>query len=144
MRMDSAVRCRAVMLAAAAFTATTAALPARSAPATPDNAHTATGATRPGDPVAGGKLYAACMGCHSLDDNDVGPLHRGVVGRKAGTAHGYAYSAALKGAGIVWTPAMLDLWLTNPQKLVPGSKMYFSVAKAQDRADIIAYLAQQK
>jgi cytochrome c len=109
-----------------------------------DAAHTAPEATKPGDPVAGGKLYAACMGCHSLDDNDVGPLHRGVVGRMAGAVHGYAYSAALKGTGIVWTPAMLDRWLTSPQKLVPGSKMYFSVAKAQDRADIIAYLAQQK
>jgi len=31
----------------------------------------------PGDPVRGQTLYGACMGCHSLDDNDVGPMHRG-------------------------------------------------------------------
>lgn len=96
-----------------------------------------------GDPVAGGKLYQACMGCHSLDENDVGPRHRGVVGRKAGTVPGYAYSPALKASGIVWTPDMLDRWLSGPQKLVPGAKMYFTVANPQNRADIIAFLAKQ-
>jgi cytochrome c len=97
-----------------------------------------------GDPQHGKVLYGGCMGCHSLDDNDVGPLHRGVVGRKAGSVPDYAYSAALKASGIVWDPASLDRWLTNPQKLVPGAKMYYSVADAQSRADIIAYLATQK
>ncbi|TXG81439.1 MAG: c-type cytochrome [Sphingomonadales bacterium] len=89
-------------------------------------------------------LYPSCTGCHSLDENDIGPLHRGVLGRKAGAVPGYAYSQALKASGIVWTPEALDRWLTGPQKMVKGAKMYFSVAKAQDRADIIAYLAQQK
>ncbi len=84
------------------------------------------------------------MGCHSLDDNDVGPAHRGVVGRNAGTVPDYAYSAALKAAGITWTPDMLDRWLAGPQKLVPGAKMYFAVPDAQSRADLIAYLALQK
>lgn len=97
-----------------------------------------------GDPVRGKTLYSACMGCHSLDDNDVGPKHRGVVGRKAGSVPGYAYSAALKASGLTWDRANLDRWLTNPQALVPGAKMFFSVRDAQSRADIIAYLAQQR
>lgn len=97
-----------------------------------------------GSPASGARLYQTCMGCHSLDDNDIGPRHRGVVGRKAGSVPGYAYSAALRNSGLTWTPANLDKWLANPQKLAPGAKMYFSVAKPQDRADIIAYLAQQK
>lgn len=96
-----------------------------------------------GDPARGKLFYQSCSGCHSIDENDVGPRHRGVVGRPAGAIAGYAYSAALKGSGIVWTPANLDRWLTNPQKLVPGAKMYFSVGSAQNRADIIAYLATQ-
>ncbi len=96
-----------------------------------------------GDPLTGRTLYQSCTGCHSLDENDVGPKHRGVVGRRAGSVPGYAYSAALRTSGIVWTPAYLDHWLTNPQKLVPGAKMYFSVANSKQRADIIAYLAQQ-
>jgi cytochrome c len=97
-----------------------------------------------GDPVAGKTAYQACMGCHAIDDNDVGPKHRGVVGRAAGTAPGYNYSTALKASGIVWTPAMIDRWLQGPQKLVPGSKMFFSMANPKLRADIIAYLATQK
>lgn len=97
-----------------------------------------------GNATNGAHLYQACMGCHSLNDNDVGPRHRGVVGRRAGSLPDYAYSAVLKRSGIVWTPANLDKWLTNPQTLVPGSKMYFSLPKPQDRADIVAYLAQQR
>ncbi|MBV1688817.1 c-type cytochrome [Novosphingobium sp. G106] len=97
-----------------------------------------------GNPANGARLYQSCMGCHSLDDNDVGPKHRGVVGRKAGIVPGYAYSAALKKSGITWTPSQLDRWLSGPQAMVPGAKMYFSVANPQNRADIIAYLAQQK
>jgi len=96
-----------------------------------------------GDPASGMRLYQACMGCHSLDENEVGPKHRGVVGRRAGSVPNFVYSPGLRSSGIVWTPQNIDRWLTNPQKMVPGAKMYFSVAKPQDRADIIAYLAQQ-
>lgn len=97
-----------------------------------------------GDPVAGARLYQGCMGCHSLDENDVGPAHRGVVGRTAGTVPGYAYSVMLRKSGIVWTPQNLNRWLAGPQAFVPGAKMYYSVANPQARADIIAYLATQK
>ncbi len=96
-----------------------------------------------GDPARGKALYAACGGCHSLDDNDVGPRHRGVVGRRAGSVPGYHYSPALAASGLVWTPAKLDRWLSGPQALVPGAKMYFHVSDAAVRADIIAYLATQ-
>lgn len=97
-----------------------------------------------GDPAHGGMLYQACMGCHAIDENDVGPRHRGVVGRRAGAVPGYAYSQALRASGLTWTPANLDKWLTNPQALVPGARMYFSIPKVKDRADIIAFLATQK
>lgn len=98
----------------------------------------------PGDAEHGKALYQSCMGCHSLDENDVGPMHRGVVGRKAGAVPDYAYSAALKASGLRWDEMTLDRWLSNPQALVPGSKMYFSIPKPQDRADLITYLAGQK
>ncbi len=97
-----------------------------------------------GDPARGTTVYQVCMGCHSLDEDDVGPRHRGVVGRTAGTVPGYAYSPALRRSGLVWTPANLDSWLTSPQRLVPGAKMFFSLSNAKDRADVIAYLAQQR
>lgn len=97
-----------------------------------------------GDPTHGKTLYQACTACHSIDENDIGPKHRGVVGRKAGTAPDYAYSAALKASGIVWDKTTLDRWLTNPSVLVPGTKMFFLMPDPQARADVIAYLAELK
>jgi cytochrome c len=96
-----------------------------------------------GDAARGEQLYEACQDCHSLDKNDVGPRHRGVFGRKAGSLPDYNYSAALKSSNIVWDEETLDRWLTNPQTLVPGAKMYFHLANPQDRADIIAFLKER-
>jgi cytochrome c len=93
-----------------------------------------------GDAEHGATVYRQCMACHALDKNGVGPSHLGVVGRRAGSVSGYEYSAALKASNIVWDQAALDKWLTNPQALVPGANMYFSLASAQDRADVIEYL----
>jgi cytochrome c len=94
-----------------------------------------------GDAARGRQIYQSrCIACHSPDANRVGPMHRGVFGRKAGSLPGYSYSKALKGAGFVWNDRTLDQWLINPQAFVPGQKMNFRVAKAADRADLIAYL----
>jgi len=97
-----------------------------------------------GDPAHGKAVYQVCMGCHSLDEDDVGPKHRGVVGRVAGAIPGYAYSPALKNSGLTWDAPTLDRWLSNPQALVPGAKMFFALPNAKDRADVIAYLAEQR
>jgi cytochrome c len=96
-----------------------------------------------GDPEHGAKVYHECMICHSLDKNGIGPSHRDVFGRRAGSVPDYSYSAALKGSNIVWNETTLDHWLTNPQALVPGTKMMFSVGDAQDRADVIAFLKEK-
>ena len=98
-----------------------------------------------GDATRGAELYAAkCSSCHAPDVNKLGPSHQGVVGRAAGAVPGYAYSPKLKASGIVWTPANLDTWLAGPQKMVPGNKMFLVVSDAQQRADLIAYLATLK
>jgi cytochrome c len=97
-----------------------------------------------GDPNNGKALYQACKACHSVDENDLGPMHRGVVGRRAGSIADYNYSAALKNSGLTWDASTLDRWLSNPSALVPGTKMFFKIDDAQSRADIIAYLAQLK
>ena len=97
-----------------------------------------------GDAVHGKELYESrCGACHSLDANRVGPAHRGVYGRTAGTAANFSYSTAVKNSGVVWQENTLDAWLTNPQALIPGQRMNFRVATAEDRADIIAYLREQ-
>lgn len=90
----------------------------------------------------GQALYEAkCGGCHSLDENRVGPRHRGVVGREIASVPGYDYSAALRSLKGPWTVSRLDAWLQNPQAVAPGTKMYLSVTDADDRKNIIAYLA---
>ena len=97
-----------------------------------------------GDAARGKALYQGCAACHSIDENDLGPRHRGVVGRPAGSIADYNYSAALKGSGLTWDEATLDRWLTNPSALVPGTKMFFKIDDAQSRADVIAYLRDLK
>ena len=109
--------------------------------ALPAAAHAATG-----DIAKGQKIFRRCMGCHYInkDKNRVGPTLMDVVGRPAASVKSYHYSAALKAkgkAGLVWTPANLDKWLTKPRKFVPGTKMGFAgIHSASQRADIIAYL----
>jgi cytochrome c len=104
----------------------------------------AAGTAAAADAGHGQELYESrCGGCHSLDANRVGPAHRGVYGRKAGSAANFNYSPAVKNAAVVWEDKTLDAWLTNPQALIPGQRMNFRVALPDDRADIIAYLRQQ-
>ena len=93
-----------------------------------------------GNVARGQTLYKGCADCHSIDKNDVGPMHKGLVGRKAGSVPGYDYSAELKSSGIVWTEENLDKWLNDPTQMVPDTKMLFSVESPQDRADLIAFL----
>lgn len=97
-----------------------------------------------GDAKRGQAIYQACQACHAVDENDIGPMHRGVVGRRSASVPGYAYSAALRASGIVWSEAQLDRWLADPGGLVPGTKMYFQLPDAQARADVIAYLREQR
>jgi cytochrome c len=105
-------------------------------------AHSAPGFAA-GDAAHGATVYRQCMICHSLDKNGIGPNHRNVFGRAAGSLANYNYSTALKASNIVWNETTLDQWLTNPQALVPGAKMMFSVDNAQDRADVIAFLKEK-
>jgi cytochrome c len=98
------------------------------------------GAAAPAN-LDGAALYLAkCGGCHSIATNRVGPAHKGVFGRKAGTVAGYKYSPALKQSAIVWNDQTLDRWLLDPQKLVKGSRMYLTVPDAAQRKAIIAHL----
>ncbi len=82
-----------------------------------------------------------CVACHSLDANRVGPALRGVVGRTAGKAKDYFYSEAMAAATQVWDVPQLKAWLTNPETVVPGQDMNYRLDLAQDRDDVVAYLA---
>lgn len=87
-----------------------------------------------------------CTVCHSLQPapGKMGPPLAGVVGRKAGTAPGFAYSTALKASNITWTPAQLDTFIKAPGKAVPGTKMLLGAPDAEQRAAVIQYLTSVK
>jgi len=113
-------------------TAARSATPLHSAPQPP-----------PGVPTRGAEVYGTkCGACHSLDANRIGPKHRNLFGRKAGSIADFHYTSALKQSGIVWNAQTLDRWLQNPVAMVPGTAMGIRLTSAQDRADVIAYLRQ--
>lgn len=98
-----------------------------------------------GDAKNGKLIYSSrCIACHSIDANRTGPAHRGVFGRKAGSVADFDYSPALKKSKVIWNETTLNKWLENPEKLIPGQKMGYSVPDAQDRKDLIAYLKSQR
>ena len=95
------------------------------------------------NPDNGKELFEKrCSGCHALDKDKEGPRLRGVYGRTSGSVPSFQYSNALKSAHISWDAALLDKWLTDPEKLVPDNDMAFQVVRAEERSDIIAYLKQ--
>lgn len=98
-----------------------------------------------GDATRGSVLYQGnCIACHAVDSNKVGPAHRGVMGRRVGSLAGYQYSQELAQSRLRWTPQTLNAWLEDPEQLIKGQRMGFQVDSAQERADLIAYLATLK
>jgi cytochrome c len=91
----------------------------------------------------GEEVYNRCMACHALKADRVGPRHCGLIGRRAGSVPGFAYSDAMKKSKLVWNEKTLDRFLAKPMKVVPGTAMtYDGVADSTDRLDLIAYLKQ--
>jgi cytochrome c len=98
----------------------------------------------PGDPVHGEAVFnKRCTGCHAMNADREGPRLSGVYGRKAGSITGFAYSKGLKSSGITWTDSTLEKWLSDPDLMYPDNNMSFSVPRAEERRDLIAFLRQQ-
>ncbi len=95
------------------------------------------------DASAGEAVFRNCKSCHALDGaNGVGPHLNGVVGRPVDSIGDYAYSGALEQVADVWSEENLYNFLAGPQDYAPGTKMtYKGLAKPEDRANLIAYLA---
>ena len=86
-----------------------------------------------------------CATCHTTNLSDParqGPSLFKIVGRLAGKADGFRYSAGFGEASFVWDDARLDAYLANPQATIPGSNMAYRQPKAETRAAIIAYLKE--
>ncbi len=97
-----------------------------------------------GDADAGKKVFNKCKGCHSLDEgkNKFGPSLFGVIGRAAGAAEKYKYSAALLESGLTWDDETMAKFLASPKTLVPKTKMkgFKGLKTEEDIATVIAYV----
>lgn len=96
------------------------------------------------DPAAAKRRAATCGSCHTFEQggaNGTGPNLWNVVNRAVGGHPGFSYTGALKAAGGVWTYDRLDKFLENSQSYVPGTAMVQRYPKAEQRAEILVYLA---
>jgi cytochrome c len=106
----------------------------------------ATGVTAPTELAAAGAAPAAfsqCAICHQVKPgaSGLGPNLHGVVGRKAGSLAGFAYSSAMKGSGVTWDAASIDAYIEAPQKFMPGTRMSYPGLKDKAKRDeVIAWL----
>src|SRR5262249_40043831 len=101
------------------------------------------------DASRGQALSKPCLQCHTFEKggaNKIGPNLFGVMEEMIASVSGYQFSQALAGhKSEKWDPDKLNIWLFKPQTFAQGTKMSFpGLPKAQDRADVIAYLESLK
>jgi cytochrome c len=94
----------------------------------------------------GERLAQICKACHSFGKGQphmIGPALHGFFGAQVGSQSGFEYSAVMRNADFVWTPAAVDAWLAQPGRFLPGNRMmYAGLLDEQDRNDLIAYLLE--
>ncbi len=84
-----------------------------------------------------------CIGCHAFACNKEGPSLGGLFGRKAGSAKGYEayYSDELRNYNVVWDEKTLDVWFTDPGKIVTSVMAKSGkIDDAVQRQEVIAFL----
>lgn len=101
------------------------------------------------DAKHGEQVAKVCLQCHTFEKggvNKIGPNLFGVTDENIASVPGYTFSAALLAdKDKKWDPDELNVWLFKPQDFAKGTKMTFQgLPKAQDRADVIAYLLTLK
>ena len=101
------------------------------------------------DPAKGQLLAKTCLQCHTFEKgaaNKIGPNLWDIMKASIASVPNYQFSQVLAAhKGEKWDPEKLNLWLYKPQAFAKGTKMTFpGLPKAQDRADLIAYLESLK
>jgi cytochrome c len=93
----------------------------------------------------GARVFRACHACHGVtaaDTNLAGPTLHNLYGRRIASHPQYAYSAALRGLDIIWTPeTVAKLFEIGPSVYTPGTKMpEQTITSAADRAALVEWL----
>lgn len=115
-----------------------------------------------GDVEAGKKVFNQCQTCHAVVDPDgnvlagknakTGPNLYAVIGRPAAGYPDFKYGDGIKelgATGYVWTEEDLAVYVQDPTKFLDEktgdkkakSKMMFKLKKAEDAANVAAFLA---
>ncbi|KAG5307767.1 CYC1 protein, partial [Pseudoatta argentina] len=94
-----------------------------------------------GNAVNGKKLFMKlCISCHTTgkgEKHKIGPNLFGIVGKTCGTI----ITRKLKQKAIVWNEEILNDYLEDSKKFIPGTSMaFYGVKKTEDRKDLIAFL----
>jgi len=100
----------------------------------------------PQDP--GERAFQRCIACHALTAGEdlAGPPLGGVIGHRAASRPGFAYSEALTAAGragLTWDAATLERFIADPEAVVPGTSMPYVGGPASERRAVVAWLARQ-
>ena len=92
------------------------------------------------------KSFRKCVSCHTIEEggrNKIGPNLWNIMNRGTGQAKDYKYSkkfSAWAGKNTMWTPKLMDEWLTKSRSMVKGTKMNFREKRESKRAATIVYL----
>lgn len=96
----------------------------------------------------GRSQFLHCNACHVADaaapppfGDSLGPHLEDIVGRPSASVDGFAYTEALRALDLVWDEETLDLWLQQPQALVPAMcEPFMGISNPENRKALIAYL----
>ncbi|WP_182482299.1 c-type cytochrome [Henriciella barbarensis] len=100
------------------------------------------------DPTSGERAFKAkCSTCHTIEQggsNGTGPNLHAIIGDSHAHDPSFGYSSAMQATSSEsWTYESMDQWLENPSSYIRGTSMAFAGLRRDDeRADVIAYLAQ--
>lgn len=92
---------------------------------------------------SGAMLFQTCAGCHTtgVTSGGLAPSLYRIVGRKRAARTDYVYSPAFKTLDGTWSEELLDLFLADPEALIPGTTMNtIKVTDPGERKAIVDYL----